>query len=79
MSNDSYILFRIHDFMTESKIRPKNLEFSLTNIQNRTGVPFFYFYLVATYLSLETVIINPSGTIKFKHLSTGLLTKNRHY
>lgn len=65
--------------MTESKIRPKNLEFSLTNIQNRTGVPFFYFYLVATYLSLETVIINPSGTIKLKHLSTGLLTKNRHY
>lgn len=64
--------------MTESKIRPKNLEFSLTNIQNRTGV-LFYFYLVATYLSLETVIINPSGTIKFKHLSTGLLTKNRHY
>lgn len=26
----------------------------------------------ASYVSLETVIINPSGTIKFKHLSTGL-------
>lgn len=28
--------------MTESKIRPKNLEFSLTNIQSRTGVPFLF-------------------------------------
>lgn len=61
------------------KLDPKILSFLWQTFKIARASLFFYFYLVATYLSLETVIINPSGTIKFKHLSTGLLTKNRHY
>ena len=32
---------------------------------------------VASYLSLDTVIINPSGTIKFKHLNTGIVQRSK--
>lgn len=41
-------------------------------VKESSNANFYCVFFTASYVSLESVIINPSGTIKFKHLNTGL-------